>query len=304
MTLVAGATVSCGITNTELGVPALTQDKTVNAATAHEGDTLTYTMTVGNTGTADATGVTATESLPAGVTFVSATASTGTFDSTNGVWTVGTVAVGATETLTVTATVNAGTEGTTLVDRFEVSPPPGVGPPEVENPCPDDAAQSCASTDILPPPGSPELVQSKSVDQTTAVPGDTLTYTMGVANDGTADATGVTATDTLPAGVTFVAADTHGAGTYDSVDGRLEHRDRRQRHVGDPHDHRHRERRNGSQHPDQPLHHHLDRNPGDRPRRLLGRARPSRAPRRPSPACPGWSRTRLSIRPARRSVRR
>ena len=219
VTLVAGATVSCGITNTELGVPALTQDKTVNAATAHEGDTLTYTMTVGNTGTADASGVTATETMPAGATFVSATASTGTFDSTNGVWTVGTVAVGATETLTVTATVNTGTEGTTLVDRFAVSPPPGVAPPEVENPCLDDTAQSCASTDILPPPGSPELVQSKSVDQTTAVPGDTLTYTMGVANDGTADATGVTASDTLPPGVSFVGADTHGAGTYDPATG-------------------------------------------------------------------------------------
>ena len=217
--LVAGATVSCGITNTELGEPVLTQDKTVNTATAHEGDTLTYTMTVGNTGTADATGVTATETLPAGVTFVSATASTGTFGSTSGVWTVGTVAVGTTETLTVNVTVNAGTEGSTLVDRFEVTPPPGVGPPEVENPCSDDAAQSCASTDILPPPGSPELVQSKSVDLTTAVPGDTLTYTVGAANDGTADATGVSATDTLPAGVTFVAADTHGAGTYNSSTG-------------------------------------------------------------------------------------
>ncbi len=215
VTLVAGASVSCGITNTELGVPVLTQDKTVDTATAHEGDTLTYTMTVGNSGTADATGVTATETMPAGATFVSATPSAGTFDSTSGVWTVGTVAVGTTETLTVTATVNAGTEGSTLVDRFAVSPPPGVGPPEVENQCPDDAAQSCASTDILPPPGSPELVQSKSVDQTTAVPGDTLTYTLGVANNGTAAATGVTAADTLPPGVTFVAADTHGAGTYD-----------------------------------------------------------------------------------------
>jgi uncharacterized repeat protein (TIGR01451 family) len=219
VTLVAGAAVSCGITNTELGVPVLTQDKTVDAETAHEGDTLTYTMTVGNIGTADASGVAATETLPTGVTFVFASISTGTFDSTSGAWTVGTVAVGVTETLTVTATVNAGTEGTTLVDRFAVTPPPGVGPPEVENPCSDNAAQSCASTDILPPPGSPELVQSKNVDQTTAVPGDTLTYTMGVANDGTADATGVTATDTLPAGVTFVAATTHGAGTYDPTTG-------------------------------------------------------------------------------------
>ena len=219
VTLVAGATANCGITNTELGVAVLTQDKTVDAATAHEGDTLTYTMTVGNTGTADAAGVTATETLPAGLTLVSATASTGTFNAANGLWTVGTVAVGATETLTVTSSVNVGTEGSTVVDRFAVSPPSGVGPPEVENPCSDNPAQSCASTDILPPPGTPELVQSKTVDETTAVPGDTLTYTMGVANDGTADATGVTATDTLPPGVTFVAATTHGAGTYDSTTG-------------------------------------------------------------------------------------
>ena len=94
VTLVAGATVSCGITNTELGVPVLTQDKTVDSPTAYQGDTLTYTMTVGNTGTADATGVTAAETLPAGLTFVSATPSTGTFDSTSGTWAVGTVAVG------------------------------------------------------------------------------------------------------------------------------------------------------------------------------------------------------------------
>jgi uncharacterized repeat protein (TIGR01451 family) len=219
VTLAPGAVVTCGIMNTELGVPVLTQDKTVDAAAAQVGDALTYTMTVGNTGTADATGVTATDTVPSGVTFVSASTLVGTYDSVTGIWTVGTVSVGSTVTLTVVVSVNAGTENSTLVDRFEVTPPPGVGPPEVENPCTDNAAQSCAETDVLPPPGSPELVQSKSVDLTTASPGDTLTYTMEVANDGTADATAVTATDTLPAGVTFLSADTHGSGTYDSTTG-------------------------------------------------------------------------------------
>ena len=219
VTLAPGAVATCGITNTELGVPVLTQDKTVDAATAQAGDTLTYTMTVGNTGTADADGVAATETLPSGVTFVSATASVGSYNSATGIWTVGTVSVGSTQTLTVVVSVDTGTENTTLVDRFEVAPPPGVGPPEVENPCTDNAAQSCASTDVLPPPGTPKLVQSKSVDLTTASPGNTLTYTMEVANNGTADATAVTATDTLPAGVTFQSADTHGSGTYDSSTG-------------------------------------------------------------------------------------
>ena len=132
---------------------------------------------------------------------------------------MGTVAVGTTETLTVTGSVNAGTEGSTLVDRFAVARPPGALRPESGTRAPTTRPNRAPAHDILPPPGAPELMQSKTVDQTTALPGDILTYSMGVANDGTAAATGVTATDTLPAGVTFVAADTHGAGTYDSSTG-------------------------------------------------------------------------------------
>lgn len=219
ITLTPGAVATCSITNTELGVPQLVQNKNVDSTLAIPGDILTYTMTVANTGTANATSVTATETLPTQVTFVSATTSAGTYDSATGIWTVGNVAAGATETLTVTATVNAGTEGSTAVDRFEVQSPPGVAPPEVENPCTDNAAQSCADTDIVGPPAAPELVQSKAVDQSIASPGDAVTYTMQIANVGTANATGVTATDTLPAGVTFATADTHGSGTFDPVSG-------------------------------------------------------------------------------------
>ena len=79
--------------------------KTVSNPTPNVGDTITFTVTLTNSGPDAATGVTVTDLLPAGLTFVSATPSQGTYDSATGVWTVGTVATGAPQTLTITATV-------------------------------------------------------------------------------------------------------------------------------------------------------------------------------------------------------
>ena len=67
--------------------------KTVSNPTPNVGDTITFTVTLSNTGPNTATNVQVTDVLPAGLTFVSATASQGTYDSATGVWTVGTVDV-------------------------------------------------------------------------------------------------------------------------------------------------------------------------------------------------------------------
>ena len=103
----------------------LVQNKTVDQASAAVGATLTYSMTLANTGTGDATGVVAHDALPAGVSFVSAdTNGFGTFDATTGAWTIGTIPVGATATLTVTATVEPQAAGSTLLNAFQVVEPP------------------------------------------------------------------------------------------------------------------------------------------------------------------------------------
>jgi Domain of unknown function DUF11 len=60
---------------------------------------------VANNGPATATGVTGTDLLPAGLTFVSATPSQGTYSAATGAWTVGTLANGANVTLQIQATV-------------------------------------------------------------------------------------------------------------------------------------------------------------------------------------------------------
>ncbi|MCW5212430.1 DUF11 domain-containing protein, partial [Desulfobulbus sp. TB] len=86
--------------------PELVLEKIANVATVNPGGTVTYTLAYQNIGTQDATGVTLTDPLPNGFTYVSATGSPTTEPTvgTNGtvVWTIGTVTAGATASVTVT----------------------------------------------------------------------------------------------------------------------------------------------------------------------------------------------------------
>jgi uncharacterized repeat protein (TIGR01451 family) len=106
-----------------LAVPIdLELDKTVSPATSvSPGAALTYNVTVTNRGPGSATGVTVTDVLPAGLTLQSAAPSVGSYDSATGLWTVGSLALNGSAMLTITATVNAGTEGTTITNYAQVS---------------------------------------------------------------------------------------------------------------------------------------------------------------------------------------
>ena len=80
--------------------------KSVSNAAPNVGDTITFTITLTNNGpTATATGVTVIDLLPAGLTFVSATPSQGSYNSATGVWTAGTITTAAPLTLSIVATV-------------------------------------------------------------------------------------------------------------------------------------------------------------------------------------------------------
>ncbi|MDR9458728.1 MAG: DUF11 domain-containing protein [Dehalococcoidia bacterium] len=84
--------------------------KDVNNHLPVEGDTVTYTFIVTNTGPVAATTINMTDSLPGGITYQSHSASQGNYNSGSGIWSIGTLADGDSATLTVTATVS-GTAG-------------------------------------------------------------------------------------------------------------------------------------------------------------------------------------------------
>ena len=83
----------------------LSLSKTVSNATPTVGINITFFITLTNTGPATATGVTVTDLLPAGLAFVSATPSQGSYASATGVWSVGTVTTAVPQTLAIVATV-------------------------------------------------------------------------------------------------------------------------------------------------------------------------------------------------------
>jgi len=88
----------------------LSVSKVADATTVTPGTTVTYTITVRNDGPDAAPGVTLTDRFPDGLTMVSSSVTTGTFDAATGVWTIGDMADGDIATLTVVAL--ATTEGT------------------------------------------------------------------------------------------------------------------------------------------------------------------------------------------------
>jgi uncharacterized repeat protein (TIGR01451 family) len=158
------------------------------------GDNLTYTATVTNNGPAAATGVTLTDTLPAGVTFVSATPTQGSCVNSSGAVTcsIGALANSASATVTIVVTPTAtGTITNTVNVAANLTD---------DNPSNNSASQ----TTTVNPKADLSIAKTDSPDPATT--GHNLTYTITVTNHGPSNAAGVTVSDTLPAGVAFVSA--------------------------------------------------------------------------------------------------
>ena len=90
------------------------------------GDTVSFEITVTHNGDDQATNVTLTDSLPAGLTAVggngavsgTGTSTGGSYDVATGLWTIGTLEDGETATLTLTGTVDAGEAGNVITNTL------------------------------------------------------------------------------------------------------------------------------------------------------------------------------------------
>ena len=118
VTAPAGATDTNTSNNTATDTDTLTPQvdlgvtKTDGQTEAVPGTNVTYTIVVTNNGPSTATGVVINDLLPANISFVGDTLSQGTYNSTTGVATVGTIAPGGSVTFTLTGTVDAAATGT------------------------------------------------------------------------------------------------------------------------------------------------------------------------------------------------
>ena len=199
------------------GAIDLALTKTVNNPTQIVGSNVVFTLTVTNTGSGNATGVAVTDLLPAGLTFVSSNPSVGSYVSGTGVWTVGALNAGANATLTITATVattgvKTNTAEVTAAVETDIDSTPNN---KATIPGEDDTATAT----VTPAAASIDLSLTKSVNNATAAVGQNVVFTVVVANaSGVSNATGVSVTDLLPAGLTFVSA-TQTQGSYASGTG-------------------------------------------------------------------------------------
>lgn len=86
--------------------PDLSINKTVDTPLATPGSSVTYTITLTNWGPENATGVQVMDSLPSGVTFQGYWSTQGTYNDTSGLWDLGAVDFGVTDTLQIVVTVD------------------------------------------------------------------------------------------------------------------------------------------------------------------------------------------------------
>lgn len=190
----------CSSTVTSGAVPVINVHKSTPAVTATPGGTVTFSVTVQNSSPTPATNVDVTD--PVGPGFASyswtCTGSGGAVCPTPSATgpisdTIANFPAGGSLTYTITATV-IDNPPVNVVNTFTAAPPGGS-----DAVCAGGNAPPCSSSVSLPATPIVEIV--KSTSSTSAVPGGTLNYTVGVNNVGSSAANNTVVSDPLPAGV-------------------------------------------------------------------------------------------------------
>ncbi len=159
------------------------------------GGELTYTATVTNSGPGPATGISLTDSLPPGTTFRSGGSSAGPCSESSGKVSCALGGLAAGTSTEVTITVSAPSQPTTLTNTATVAATEA-------DPAP--ANNTATVQTAVTPPVNLSVTTDDTPEPATA--GQPLDYVLTVTNEGTVDATRVVVTNTMPEGVTFVAA--------------------------------------------------------------------------------------------------
>ena len=178
--------------------------KIVNNATPNYGDEITYTITVRNNGPDNSTNIKVSEVLADNFKFISANASKGYYDLTNGVWAVGNLTNNETAKLVITVKI---VKTGFIQNNVSVN---GTGfDPNVTN--------NNATVNItVPQTADLSVVKIINVDRVSV--GNRITYTIVVKNNGPDTALDVYAVDKLSDALKFVSYKAS-VGVYDPATG-------------------------------------------------------------------------------------
>ena len=141
--------------------------KSVAPASVLVGQPTTFTVVVTNHGPARVTGLVVQDLLPAGLSFVSASPSLGSYDDATGAWTIGTLLNAQSATLTLEATV---TVAGAITNRALV----------VARDQPDPVASNNAAAAIVNGAANADVGVTKIVDRPAPLVGETVTFTVTV----------------------------------------------------------------------------------------------------------------------------
>ncbi len=168
------------------------------------GADITSSIGVQNNGPATSSAVGFSDAIPANTTFVSLAIPAGwscLLPSVGGTGTItcsiATLGVGGTANFSLVVMVNAATpSGTAISDTASVLS---------ATPDPNPSSNTATATVIVATAGQADLAVTKVGTPNPVLPGNNISYTIKVTNNGPAAATSVQLTDTLPANTTFVS---------------------------------------------------------------------------------------------------
>jgi uncharacterized repeat protein (TIGR01451 family) len=171
--------------------------KTASPEPVTAGNQVTYTLSVRNNGPNPAAGVQVVDTLPGGVTYVSSVPSSGSCNVSGQTLTcgLGTIANGATGTVTVVVRVPPGSDATSVTNVASVT---------TTTSDPDTTNNNASATSTIV--RQADMALTKSVTPTNPAPGTDVTYTLTATNNGASRAAGVTVTDTLPSSLAVRSA--------------------------------------------------------------------------------------------------
>lgn len=190
------------VINTDLGI-----FKAVDNASPNENDSIVYTVMVTNHGPEDVTGVEITDALPGSLSYVSNAVTQGSYNDGTGIWSLGDLVVAESATLEITATVDPGTAGDSITNTATITSLEQVD----SNPLNDEASAELTVVGV-------DIALTKTVNEPIPYEEQSIVYTIVVTNEGPSTATGVSVTDQLPSGVTYIAHNVSD-GTYTNTTG-------------------------------------------------------------------------------------